>query len=90
MQEGSNPKHLKIDPRPEPERPKRFRILLVEDHLDTARGLSRILGRSGHQVTAAHNLETAVSMASEKPFDLLVSDIGLPDGTGIELIRRLR
>jgi PAS domain S-box-containing protein len=64
-------------------------ILLVEDHDDTARVLSRLLERLGHRVRIADSVASALS-AAEQPFDLLLSDIGLPDGTGNDLIRQLR
>jgi PAS domain S-box-containing protein len=64
-------------------------ILLVEDHDDTARVLSRLLQRLGHRVRIADSVASALTEA-EKPFDLLLSDIGLPDGTGNDLVRQLR
>lgn len=69
---------------------KPLRILLVEDHEDTARQLSRLLQLSGYQVTVAGTVEAALAASSSSsPFDLLLSDMGLPDGSGIDLIRRL-
>ena len=64
-------------------------ILLVEDHDDTSRVLSRLLERLGHRVRRADSVASAL-VAAQTPFDLLLSDIGLPDGTGHELIRELR
>jgi PAS domain S-box-containing protein len=64
-------------------------ILLVEDHDDTARVLGRLLERLGHRVRIADSVAAALT-AAEQPFDLLLSDIGLPDGTGNDLIRQLR
>jgi hypothetical protein len=66
-----------------------LRILLVEDHEDTAHVLRRLLERLGHHVELADSVATAIE-AAKKPFDLLLSDIGLPDGTGNDLIRELR
>jgi PAS domain S-box-containing protein len=66
------------------------RILLVEDHEDTLRILSRLLRQWGYAVTTAGNVKTALDRASEVRFDLLVSDLGLPDGSGLEVARRLR
>ena len=75
--------------RPVPEsRP--LRILLVDDHLDTCVALERLLVRRGHLVAAAHNVRTAMETAARSSFDLLISDIALPDGTGIELMTYLR
>jgi PAS domain S-box-containing protein len=64
-------------------------ILLVEDHEDTAHVLSRLLERLGHRVRIANSVAAALAAANQ-PFDLLLSDIGLPDGTGNDLIRELR
>jgi PAS domain S-box-containing protein len=69
---------------------KRFRLLLVEDHLDTARVLARLLRGNGHDVETAGSLrEARVAFASGR-FDFLVSDVGLPDGSGVDLIREIR
>jgi signal transduction histidine kinase/ActR/RegA family two-component response regulator len=64
-------------------------ILLVEDHEDTALVMCRLLTEMGHQVTVANSIASAL-VAASGPFDILLSDIGLPDGTGIDLIRQLR
>lgn len=63
------------------------RILLVEDHEPTRLTLARMLGRRGHQVTPVGTFEAAVERAREEQFDVLISDLGLPDGNGGELIR---
>ncbi len=67
-----------------------LRILLVEDNADTLRVMARLLSRKGHQVTAADGVAEAIKAAQRGQFDLLVSDLGLPDGTGIDLIRKLK
>jgi PAS domain S-box-containing protein len=64
------------------------KILLVEDHEPTRATLSRMLGRRGHTVTQAASLGAASVLAKETVFDVLISDIGLPDGNGGELIRQ--
>jgi two-component system CheB/CheR fusion protein len=66
------------------------RILLVEDHLDTSRAMCRLLRSFGYDVTPVHNVADAEKAAAETAFDLLISDLGLPDNTGHELVRRLR
>jgi len=66
------------------------RILLVDDHADTRHTLQRLLNRSGYEVTAAESVSTALQKADEGTFDLLVSDIGLPDGTGYDLMSAMR
>jgi signal transduction histidine kinase/CheY-like chemotaxis protein len=66
-----------------------LRILLVDDHQDTCTALERLLVRRGHLVAAAHNVRSAMEAAARNPFDLLISDIALPDGTGTELMTYL-
>ena len=66
------------------------RILLVEDHADTARVLARLLSHLGHVVRTAHTVTTALRLADAEEFDVLVSDIGLPDATGYELMEQIR
>ena len=69
---------------------RRLRILLVEDHGDTAELLTAVFELAGHSVEHAGDVATALDAASRGSFDLLVSDLGLPDGTGAELMRELR
>jgi CheY-like chemotaxis protein len=63
-----------------------LRILLVEDHEDTNRSLTRLLRRRGYDVEAANSVRSALDLAAAGRFDVLVSDIGLPDGSGIDLM----
>ncbi len=70
--------------------PAALRILLVEDHTDTARVLTKLLSGDGHTVRSAGTVADALALAASEPFDLLISDVGLPDGTGTDLVRRLR
>jgi signal transduction histidine kinase/ActR/RegA family two-component response regulator len=65
------------------------RILLVEDHVDTASVLRELLQSNGYEVETAASLEEARQVDLAK-VDLIVSDLGLPDGTGLELMRELR
>lgn len=65
------------------------RILLVEDHDDTAGLLSIALQSAGHSVERANSVASALQMAQRGEFDLLISDLGLPDGSGHDLARRL-
>ena len=66
------------------------RILLVEDHLPTALALKHLLVRRNYRVVAASCVKDALALADQEKFDLLISDIGLPDGTGYELMQKLR
>ena len=67
----------------------RQRILLVEDDGDSLEVTRRLLERDGHVVATAMCLKTAIDSAGQG-FDLLIADIGLPDGTGIDLIQYLK
>ncbi len=66
------------------------RILVVDDHGDTLRSMQLLLRRLGYEVLAAENMTDALQIAEEQPFDFLLSDIGLPDGSGLELLKRIR
>jgi signal transduction histidine kinase len=67
-----------------------LKILLVDDHEDTCAALEKLLVRRGHLVAATHNLRSAMEAAVRNKFDLLISDVALPDGTGLDLMMRLR
>jgi PAS domain S-box-containing protein len=67
-----------------------LRILLAEDHEPTRAALERLLTRSGHCVQAAGTVGGALELAAEGSFDLLVSDLGLPDASGLDLMSELR
>ncbi len=65
-------------------------ILVVEDHEDTRSTLQRLLERVGHRVSLAASAKQALSMAGDTEFDLVISDLGLPDMTGAQLMSELR
>ena len=67
-----------------------MRILLVEDHRDTRRTLSRLLTHFGHEVFAADNIQSAMKIVASGNIDVLLCDIGLPDGSGYEVISQIR
>ncbi len=67
-----------------------LRLLLVEDHESTLRTLTLLLRRDGHEVVPVGTMIAALAAAATHRFDLVLSDLGLPDGTGIELMARLR
>lgn len=67
-----------------------LRILLVEDHEQTLKVMARLLRSCGHSVELARTVADAIKLAAEHRFDALVSDIGLPDGNGADLMRQLR
>ncbi len=66
------------------------RILLVEDHPSTALALAQLLGRRKFEIVIANSLAEARASAGREKFDLLISDIGLPDGNGYDLMNELR
>ena len=67
-----------------------MRILLVEDHPDTLNVLARLLQKWGHVVTTAGTVKTAKELADSQKFDLLISDLGLPDGSGLDVMRQVK
>ena len=69
---------------------KPLRILLVEDHEDTKIFMSRLLRTFKHDVKTAGTLRAAVDAVGAGPVDLVISDLGLPDGSGHDLMRSLR
>lgn len=66
------------------------RILLVEDNGDAALTLTMLLEASGYEVKSAANVGQALQAIDSGTFDLLISDLGLPDRSGIELMHELR
>jgi PAS domain S-box-containing protein len=91
------------DPKPDepsqsPPRPSAFdynssmaplKILLVEDEQATSRLMARLLRRLGHVVETAGTIADAVEKERSGDFNLIVSDIGLPDGSGLELMKKV-
>jgi CheY-like chemotaxis protein len=64
-------------------------VLLVEDHEPTRLTLARLLTRRNYRVTTASTVSEARALAEQHQFNLVISDIGLPDGDGIELMKEL-
>jgi CheY-like chemotaxis protein len=69
---------------------KRLHILLVDDHHDTVRALDRLLTMEGHCVTPAESCDEAIAAARALRFDVLLSDIGMPEKDGFALLKELR
>lgn len=63
-----------------------LRICLVENHADTAELLVLLLAQKGHQVVCATTCAQARALLDKDCFDVLLSDIGLPDGSGWDLL----
>ena len=67
-----------------------LRILLVEDHPDTRKATARLLRMLGHEVATADGVATGLQAAGSASFDLVISDLGLPDGSGLDLMRQIK
>jgi CheY-like chemotaxis protein len=65
-------------------------VLLVEDHESSRQVLERLLTRRGFRVTTAENVTDALARCAQGSFQLLISDIGLPDGDGYQVMRHFR
>lgn len=76
---------LRSDPCHEP-----HKILLVEDNLDTAEMMGTVLGSLGYEIEMARSISNALAISESCEFDLVISDLGLPDGSGHELMREFR
>lgn len=66
-----------------------LRILLVEDNEDTNASLTWLFKRRGYHVASAHDVRAALRLSAEADFDVLISDMGLPDGNGLQVIEEL-
>ena len=79
-----------VDREPKQFVPRHRRVLLVDDHYDTCIAMKRMLERHGYEITVAHTAEQAAEKVRTEEFDLLISDIGLPDRSGYDLMREVR
>jgi len=68
----------------------RGRVLLVDDHEDTSRVLKLLLEKRGYRTIVAGTVRRALDLAATEEFDVLISDICLPDGSGLDLMNALR
>jgi DNA-binding response OmpR family regulator len=75
--------HAKVEALP-------LRLMVVEDHPDTANTLLRLLTRYGYKVESADTVAGALELARTHEFDVIVTDIGLPDGNGVDLFQQIR
>lgn len=66
-----------------------LRLLLVEDHADSAELMAEVLESHGHHVSVALTASEALELARTQTFDLVVSDVGLPDASGYDLMQQL-
>lgn len=65
-------------------------ILVVEDHQDTRRVLSTLLGRGGHEILTASGVNEAIKVLENMRVNVLLSDLSLPDGDGLELVAKAK
>ena len=70
--------------------PSALRIFVVENHEDTLRSLQLYLEQMGHNVSSARTMSEALELLPAANSDVLISDIGLPDGTGWELMEQVK
>ena len=70
--------------------PTANRILVVDDEASVAEALSLVLGERGHKVESAKNADEADALLASRPFDLVFTDLRLPDGSGIDLLTRIK
>lgn len=69
---------------------KRMNILIVEDHQDTRRVLSTLLRRADHEVISASGVGDALQLLENMRVNVLLSDLGLPDGDGLDLVAKAK
>src|SRR5580693_6912405 len=65
-------------------------VLVVDDEPVTARGYARALSAAGYKVSVAHDGREAAALAKGHPFDVIISDIAMPDMDGLALLRVIR
>jgi len=70
--------------------PPKHRVLYIEDHADTVEMVTLMLEGGGFNVQAFSTLEAGLEAASEQKFDLYLLDVWLPDGSGMDLCRKIR
>jgi CheY-like chemotaxis protein len=68
----------------------RARILIVDDERDLVDAYVRLLERSGHQCVGAFDANEAIQVIDAESFDLVITDLSLPDSSGIEIVRHAR
>ena len=71
-------------------RRRALRLLVVEDHEATSNVMVRLLTKRGYLVSAASNISEALAILQKSSIDLLISDVGLPDGSGRDLMEKVR
>ncbi len=70
--------------------PRGLDLLIVEDHETTRLVLTRLLERNGHRIATASTMSEALAAFAKHRFDVVISDLGLPDGSGLDLMREIQ
>ncbi|MDP3273640.1 MAG: sigma-54 dependent transcriptional regulator [Deltaproteobacteria bacterium] len=70
--------------------PRKARILVVDDEASARNGMKLLLSQDGYDVHLASNGREALDMLGERPFDIVVTDLKMPELDGIELVKRAR
>ena len=90
IENGISSLQARVPARADDSAPLPMHLLLVEDDATSRDVLSRLLRKSGHSVKAVGTVADGLEVARKERFDGLISDLGLPDGTGIDLISALK
>lgn len=67
-----------------------MKILVVDGNIESAESISSVVTQMGHEAAVAYTAAAALELASQMPFDVLLCNVNLPDGDGLELSRKLR
>ncbi len=70
--------------------PQNHRVLYVEDHADTVEMVTLMLEAGGFEVLSRSTIEAGLKAASEEKFDIYLLDLWLPDGSGMDLCKKIR
>jgi PAS domain S-box-containing protein len=89
LQARTAPRPSAMEPLPRIARPS-SRVLVVDDNLDSARGLSRLLTLLGHDVRVAHDGKQSLEVARAHQPEVILLDIGLPGMDGYAVVKQLR
>ncbi len=68
----------------------KLKILLIEDHADTAQALTKLLRSRDYEVNAAPSVAAGITAAKGERYDIYLCDLGLPDGTGLDFVAAVR
>jgi len=75
---------------PEKQPARALSLLIVEDHESSRMVMDHLLTLSGHRVTTAATVHEALAAYKTAPFDVVISDLGLPDGSGLDLMMQIQ